>query len=192
MPSTPHPEPDLVLRPFTRTDTEFFARLATDERVTRFVGDGRPWDSGFIAARVDSALGGLPPEHPEAKRWFIASLDDEPAGLVVSSRQADVVEIGYWLAPEHWGKGLAGRMVARAIPRCRPNSARFRFPRGSVPVTRLLFASWRATASAPTGRRPRAWRCTGWSTIDQGTVLNSWRRGQWAFYRKESLRWVRR
>ncbi|WP_411730970.1 GNAT family N-acetyltransferase [Paeniglutamicibacter sp.] len=116
MPTTPSPVPDIVLRRFTRTDTEFFSRLATDERVTRFVGDGRPWDSDFIAARVDSALGGLPPGHPEAKRWFIASLDDEPAGLVVSSRHDGAVEIGYWLAPEHWGKGLAGRMVARAIP----------------------------------------------------------------------------
>ena len=86
-----------------------------DERVTRFVGDGRPWDSGLIAARVDSALGGLPPEHPEAKRWFIASLGEEPAGLVVSSRHEGAVEIGYWLEPGHWGKGLAGRMVALAI-----------------------------------------------------------------------------
>lgn len=116
MPSTPLPQQDFDLRPFTRTDTEFFSRLATDERVTRFVGDGRPWDSVLIAARVDSALAGLPAEHPEAKRWFIADLDGEPAGLVVSSRNKGTVEIGYWLAPGHWGKGLAGRMVAQAIP----------------------------------------------------------------------------
>lgn len=109
-------EPDVVLRSFTRADTEFFSRLATDGRVTRFVGDGRPWDSGVIASRVDSALGGLPPEHPEARRWFIASLGGEPAGLAVSSRHEEAVEIGYWVAPEHWGRGLAGRMVAMAIP----------------------------------------------------------------------------
>ncbi len=94
MPNIRSPEPVIVLRRFARTDTGFFSRLAADERVTRFVGDGHPWNRQRIASRVESALGDLPPGNPEAKRWFIASLDDEPAGVVVSSRQGEAVEIG--------------------------------------------------------------------------------------------------
>lgn len=30
------------LRPFHEADTEFFAGMAADERVTRFIGDGQP------------------------------------------------------------------------------------------------------------------------------------------------------
>lgn len=136
--------------------------MATDGHVTRFVGEGRPWDSGLIAAQVDSALGGLPTGHPKATRWFIAALGDEPAGLVVSSRREGAVEIGYWLAPGywlasgHWGRGLARRMVVLAVPAVWapygpvPLSARVD-PANQASVSILTRQGFRADGVAPEG-----------------------------------------
>ncbi|WDH79723.1 GNAT family N-acetyltransferase [Microbacterium esteraromaticum] len=103
--------PVVALRAFEIGDREFFASLATDERVMKFVGDGSPWSAEQIDSRIDLALRGLPPSEPGAVRWHVAETEGERAGLFVASRREDTVEIGYWLAPARWGQGLAGVML---------------------------------------------------------------------------------
>ena len=106
------PVPPLVtLCPFQETDTAFFTGLATDERVTRFVGDGRPWAPQLIRDRLRVALQQEPVEQVGAVRWFIAEEAGDPVGLVVSTRWEAGVEVGYWVSPDHWGRGVAGAMV---------------------------------------------------------------------------------
>lgn len=107
--------PAVALRPFRSTDRSFFAGMAGDARVTRFVGDGQPWSDGVISTRTDAALQLLPVEQLGMIRWFIAENADEPVGLVVSTRREKGVEIGYWVTPEHWGRGIAGAMVDETI-----------------------------------------------------------------------------
>ena len=114
------PTPPIVsLRAFCDSDVAFFAVLASDERVTRFVGDGRPWTAEVVAERVAPALRADPVDQPGAARWFVVEEDGEegtrPVGVLVSSRREGAVEIGYWLAPQHWGRGLAGAVVDRAV-----------------------------------------------------------------------------
>lgn len=48
--------PAIKLQPFHEADTAFFAGMASDERVTRFVGDGQPWTEQTITERVRAAL----------------------------------------------------------------------------------------------------------------------------------------
>ncbi|MEX5237326.1 GNAT family N-acetyltransferase [Kocuria arenosa] len=107
--------PSITLRPFQETDTDFFTGLATDERVTRFVGDGLSWAPQLIQDRLRVALQHEPVRQVGAVRWFIAEEASEPVGLVVSTRWEGGVEVGYWVSPEHWGRGVAGAMVDRAV-----------------------------------------------------------------------------
>lgn len=108
--------PVLSLRPFDSDDVAFFTELATDERITRFVGDGRPWGRETIMTRASTALENRSVQNGGAVRWFIATEGEHRVGLVVASRQDQDVEIGYWVAAECWGRGIAGAMVAQALP----------------------------------------------------------------------------
>lgn len=107
--------PAIVLRPFRRPDAPFFAALASDPRVTRFVGDGRPWDAQYTAGRIDEALRDIPVDRVGSCRWFVADQDGDPAGIVVSMHRDAGIEIGYWVGPGHWGHGIGGAMVDAAL-----------------------------------------------------------------------------
>lgn len=108
------PQPVISLRPFSNRDRPFFNRLATDERVTRFIGDGKPWDVQNISSRVNMALQATPLNREGAARWFLAHDDQQGVGLLVATRRDAGVEIGYWVSPDHWGRGIAGSMVDKA------------------------------------------------------------------------------
>lgn len=103
------------LRPFQEEDVDFFASMAFDERVTRFVGDGQPWSADTVQTRVRDALQQTPLEQTGASRWFLALEESEAVGIVVSSRRERGVEIGYWVSPEHWGRGVAGAILDHAL-----------------------------------------------------------------------------
>jgi ribosomal-protein-alanine N-acetyltransferase len=134
--------PMIALRPFQSSDTSFFIGMARDDRVTRFVGDGQPWQNGLISARVSAALELLPVQRSGAIRWFVAESADRPVGLITSTRREGGVEIGYWVSPEHWGKGIAGAMVEEAvivIPELfGMNTLIARVDPGNVPSARIL------------------------------------------------------
>lgn len=107
--------PSIDLRPFHATDTAFFAGLASDERVTRFIGNGQPWEQQTIHDRVNAALRQDPLDIVGASRWYLVTEVNEPVGIVVSSRKDEGIEIGYWVSPDHWGRGIAGAMVDGAL-----------------------------------------------------------------------------
>lgn len=107
--------PSISLCPFREEDTEFFASMAMDERVTRFIGDGQPWEPRTIEDRVQAALQHDTLDTVGASRWFLATETNEPVGVVVSTRKESGVEIGYWVSPSHWGRGIAGAMLDSAL-----------------------------------------------------------------------------
>ncbi len=112
---TAQSRPEITLRPFQEGDRNFFATLARDERVTRFIGDGRPWSTDQIHERSTLALRHDATSELGAVRWFIADEDGSPVGLFVSTRREAAVEIGYWVAPEQWGRGLAGALIDHGL-----------------------------------------------------------------------------
>jgi RimJ/RimL family protein N-acetyltransferase len=108
---------DAVIREWTAADRAAFAALATNLQVMRYIGAGTPWKDvqidEFIAHQQDSArrhgfcLGPL----VEARTGRLIG----QAGLQHIGATGDV-EIGWWLAPDCWGRGL-GSTVARAVLR---------------------------------------------------------------------------
>ncbi|MDQ0734679.1 hypothetical protein [Arthrobacter agilis] len=77
----------IALRPFQATERSFFAGMAGDDRVTRLVDNGQPWQERLINSRVSAALELLPLDRHGATRWFIAENANGPVGLVVSTRK---------------------------------------------------------------------------------------------------------
>lgn len=105
----------VTLRPFRETDTEFFASMASDEQVTRFIGYGKPWDRQIIETCVQGALQLDPIDAAGASRWFLATEGTEAVGIVFSTRQENSVEVGYWVSSDQWGRGVAGAMLDSAL-----------------------------------------------------------------------------
>ncbi|MBT2556502.1 GNAT family N-acetyltransferase [Hymenobacter sp. ISL-91] len=99
------------LRPWTFADAPALVRHANDERVARHMRDTFPYpysasDAEFFLCLVADS----------ARDLFLAiEVDGEPVGSVGVHFKTDVrrqsAEIGYWLAPTHWGKGLATAVV---------------------------------------------------------------------------------
>ncbi|MGH3389744.1 MAG: GNAT family N-acetyltransferase [Actinomadura sp.] len=111
----------LTLVPWRHTHIDELRRLAGDERVVRFVGDRRPWSAALTAARHAVAL-----EH-----WirygfgWRAALDTATADFVglgaltyrgpeESGIGTAAIELGWWVAPAFWGRGLATE-IGRAV-----------------------------------------------------------------------------
>ncbi|MGO2052099.1 GNAT family N-acetyltransferase [Glutamicibacter sp. 287] len=105
----------IVLEPLHEGHRPFVISLASDERVTRYIGDGSVWDDQTIGERIQLALSALPLATVGATRWFVAIAAGHPAGLVVATRKPEGVELGYWVSPGYWGQGIAGAMVNNAI-----------------------------------------------------------------------------
>ena len=105
----------LTVRALRPDDLGFIRSLAQDERVVRFVGDGRPWTDAYLQRRFADALavGGTPDRDT---RWFIAEAAAGTAvGLLALTLRPAETEVGYWIAPDEWGKGYATRLVEHGV-----------------------------------------------------------------------------
>jgi RimJ/RimL family protein N-acetyltransferase len=119
MPGSLH-TPRLRLEPWTHAHAGFLVELSARPQVTRYVGSGAPWSEDL--AREVSARN---VEHWELHGfgWRPAYLSgsDQPVGFVMLAFAGEGAgidpgeyELGWWLAPEAWGRGL-GREAAAAV-----------------------------------------------------------------------------
>jgi PhzF family phenazine biosynthesis protein len=88
---------------------EHLLRWATDPRMTRYVGNGKPWTTEYVAERHEQAL-----RHWEEHGFGLHAVVED--GVVVGIGQLvvrgpDEMEIGYWVDAGHWGRGLATRIA---------------------------------------------------------------------------------
>jgi RimJ/RimL family protein N-acetyltransferase len=98
----------LLLRPFVAADAAVVEGYAGRWEIARMTtriahpypkGAAEAWIAGHAAAREEGS-----------EYTFAVTLQgqDQPIGAVSLHRSGPgALELGYWLAPEHWGKGLA-------------------------------------------------------------------------------------
>jgi len=109
----------LALMPWRDDFGDDFARLASDERVMRYVGNGRPWSREQARQRHQACL-----RHWEDHQFgWRAILDRHSSrfvglaalsylGALVPGIEESAIEIGWWLDPGAWGRGIATEAAA--------------------------------------------------------------------------------
>lgn len=108
----------LRLDPWTEADTGLLAALARTPAVMRYIGDGTTWTD----ARIHDVAGHAASHWREhGFGWRVARLGAAAVGFIMlnfagegAGVSAYEYEIGWWLAPSAWGRGLA-REGAAAI-----------------------------------------------------------------------------
>lgn len=106
----------LTLPPWDPRFEQDLCRLSADPRITRYLGDGRPWDRERAITRHGELLEHWR-EHGFGWRGIVfREADDESViGVAALNRLRDplpgvdepAIEIGWWVDPRHWGRGLA-------------------------------------------------------------------------------------
>lgn len=104
----------LLLRPWTAEDVSLLAKLSSNPRVTRYIGDGHTWTALKAITVSDRALTHWR-DHGFGWRVVLEVATGVEIGLIALNRMGDGTagldpgehEIGWWLSPEHWGHGYA-------------------------------------------------------------------------------------
>ena len=101
----------LSLDPWMETDARLLGDLARTPAVMRYVGDGTTWSDARIHGVAAQVLTHWA-EHGFG--WRVARCDGAPVGFIAlnfagegAGIDAGEYEIGWWLAPGAWGRGLA-------------------------------------------------------------------------------------
>lgn len=105
-----------MLRGFTAADVEPYVRMMADPEVTRFLGDGRPLDRADAWRQLALLIG-----HWELRGFGLWAVEERASGRFIGRigcHEPDGwpgFELGYVLAREAWGRGLAREGAAAAL-----------------------------------------------------------------------------
>ena len=108
--------PRLVLRAFESSDVEPYARMMADPEVSRFLGDGKPLERADAWRQLAQIIG-----HWELRGFGLWAVEERATSRLVGRIGCyepegwPGFEIGYLLAREAWGRGLAREGVAAAL-----------------------------------------------------------------------------
>ncbi len=104
----------LIFREWFDADVPAFHRICSDPRVMEFVGDGRTWGiertERFICHATESLR-----ESGFCQWPLIHKADAALIGYCGFLQTGDGPEIGWRLAPEYWGRGLATEAARVAL-----------------------------------------------------------------------------
>jgi len=105
----------LVFSPWSEADWLALKPIATDPEVMRYISDGLPWPDDRIQEFVERQMTCL--RECGFCMWRLLEPDTDQmigfCGLQPLANTPDI-EIGWWLARSHWGRGLATE-AARAV-----------------------------------------------------------------------------
>ena len=105
-----------VLRPYRPSDVEDLVAAANHREVWRNLRDLFPHP--YTRTDAEGWIAVASAEDPIAN--FAITVEDRVAGGIGIKPDDDVyrfsAEIGYWLAPDHWGRGIATSAVAAFAP----------------------------------------------------------------------------
>ena len=105
-----------MLRGFTAAHVEPYVRMMADPEVTRFLGDGRPLDRADAWRQLALLIG-----HWELRGFGLWAVEERASGRFIGRigcHEPDGwpgFELGYVLAREAWGRGLAREGAAAAL-----------------------------------------------------------------------------
>ena len=96
------------LRPFAPSDRERLAEAANDKRIWRNLTNLFPHP--YSLQDADEWIE-LCAQHGEPTRNFVIALDGDLVGSIglnlLEGEKAHMANIGYWIAAEYWGRGIA-------------------------------------------------------------------------------------
>ncbi len=105
----------IILRPWSINDAEQLAIIANNKKVADNLRDGFP-NPYSLKDAIDWLNVVLPENHPP--RSFAVTINKQLAGSIGIVAKCDIyrknVEIGYFLAEEYWGRGIATRSIKAA------------------------------------------------------------------------------
>jgi RimJ/RimL family protein N-acetyltransferase len=105
----------IVLRPWSLRDAGRLAVIANNKKIADNLRDGFPFPYSLMDAKNWLNII-LPENYPP--RFFAITVDKELVGSIGLVTKSDIyrknIEIGYFLAEEHWGKGIATRAIKAA------------------------------------------------------------------------------
>ena len=108
--------PRTFLSPWQPDDWLHFRPIATDPDVMRYISDGQPWPDERIREFVQRQVRCF------AERGYCMwKMSLRSTGQLIGFcgiqplPDSDEIEIGWWLAREHWGKGIATEVARTAL-----------------------------------------------------------------------------
>lgn len=111
----------LLLEPWQERHAPHLLRLATDIRVTRHVGTG-VWTPGYTVRRHVRALRhwadhgfGWRAVHDRRDRSFLGLVSLIHPASPVAEVPEPMLEIGWWVAPHAWGRGIATEAASAVL-----------------------------------------------------------------------------
>jgi len=101
----------LLIRSFEREDIPAYAEIVADPRVTRYLGDGKPYSYEQAAAYVEDLIAR---DSTTGISRYAVLLGDELIGFCGFKDLGDHIDFGWRYAHRYWGKGYATE-AARAV-----------------------------------------------------------------------------
>src|SRR5688572_9386686 len=95
---------EVVIRPVAEDDLPVFFEHQRDPEANRMAAFPAKDRDAFMAHWTEKVLA-----NPGVKRTVV--VDGQVAGNIVSWEHSGLVEIGYWIGREFWGKGIATRAL---------------------------------------------------------------------------------
>jgi RimJ/RimL family protein N-acetyltransferase len=123
---------DLVLRDVVEDDLPVFFEHQMDPVAHRLAGFTPRDHDAFMIHWREKILG-----DPRAVKKTIL-LDGEVVGHVVCFDRAGKREVGYWIAREHWGRGIATRALSRLLTEVAERPLYAGVARGNTGSVRVL------------------------------------------------------
>ena len=105
----------LYLRPWLPEDWLALRILATDPRVMKYIGDAQPWSDERIQRFVNGGI-----EKARTRGWILWPVIHEESNELIgicgfNDGFPPDPELGWWLRPDHWGKGLATEIASATM-----------------------------------------------------------------------------
>lgn len=150
--------PRLLIRSFEEADIPAYAEIVADSRVTRYLGDGRPYSYDEADAYVRECIA---LESEVGMSRYAVLLDERLIGFCGFKPDRDNVDLGWRYAFDYWGRGYATE-AARAV---------LEFGTNTLRLTRIVAVSYEKNAASVRVIKKLGFRFTERTESDYGPLV---------------------